>query len=171
MLCVSVAFPKAVNRFEILDFRFSIKTRSHLRKFHQKCDRSVCCLTIRPLEPVNNREQSSIIQSKIENRKSKIDRSHLRNFHQKCDRSVCCLTLRTLHPLNNREQKSIDFRLGIFDWGLKPDCTCGNFTKNAICQSAVGRLGPSIPLRTRNRSQLFNRKSKIPNRKSIDYSI
>jgi len=77
------------------------------RKVDQKCDRSVCCLTIRPLEPLNNREQNSIIQSKIPNRKSKIDRSHLRTFHQKCDRSVCCLTIRPLHPLNNREQRSI----------------------------------------------------------------
>jgi hypothetical protein len=58
----------------IWDLRFSIKTRSHLRNFHQKCERSVCCLTIRPLEPLNNREQNSIIQSKIKNRKSKIDR-------------------------------------------------------------------------------------------------
>jgi hypothetical protein len=78
-----------------------------LRNFHQKCDRSVCCLTIRALHPLNNREQKSIIQSKIQNLKSQIGRSHFRTFHQKCDRSVCCLTIRALDRLNNPEQRSI----------------------------------------------------------------
>ncbi|UNU24191.1 hypothetical protein [Microcoleus vaginatus] len=48
--------------------------RSHLRKFHQKCDRSVCCLTIMTLHPLNHREHRSIIQSKIANLKS-VDRT------------------------------------------------------------------------------------------------
>jgi len=106
------------------------------RKVDQKCDRSVCCLTIRPLEPLNNREQNSIIQSKIPNLKSKIGRSHLRKFHQKCDRSVCCLTIRALDPLNNREQRS-------------------------IIQSKIPNPKSKI-------DRLFNRKSQIENRKSVD---
>jgi hypothetical protein len=93
-------------RLEVCSF-WATKTRSHFGNFPQKCDRSVCCLTITALDPLNNREQRSTIQSKISNLKSKIGRSHFGNFPQKCDRSVCCLRIRALDPLNKREQRSI----------------------------------------------------------------
>ena len=99
-----------------------------------------------------NRGQLFNLKSQISNLKS-IDRSHLRNFHQKCDRSVCCLTIRAPHPFNNREQRSIDLRFAICDFRLKRARTSGLFTKNAIGQSAVWRLGPSIPLIAGNRGQ------------------